>query len=246
MRRSEGLLGVVLAVGMCGLTAWAQAAGAPPTKQTGWPVRTFYLTNAANDRVASEITTAVRNMVDPSDKVYLVPSQNALILQAPPEQMELVQKLISDLDRPKKAYRVLYTATEMDGGKRVGTQHFAMIVIAGGRTTLKQGSKIPVVTGTNEPANGGAKTMVTYLDVGLNVDASIDEAVDGIRLRSRVEQSGLAAETSGLGATDPIVRQMVLEGTSILAEGKPLMLGSLDVTGTTRKLDIEVMIEAVR
>ena len=36
----------------------------------------------------------------------------------------------------------------MDGGKRIGTQHFAMIVVTGQRTVLKQGSKVPIVTGS--------------------------------------------------------------------------------------------------
>lgn len=47
-------------------------------------------------------------------------------------------------------------------------------------------------------------------------------------------------------AQDPIVRQITLEGTSILTPGKPTILGSLDVPGTTRHLDVEVAMELVR
>ena len=134
----------------------------------------------------------------------------------------------------------------MDGGKRVGTQHFAMVVVSGQRTTLKQGSKVPVVTGSYNPGTSTAQTQMTYLDVGMNFDATLDESATGVRLRTKVEQSSIAEEKSGVGAQDPIVRQAVMEGTSFLTLGKPLVLGSLDILGSTRRLDIEVVLEAVK
>jgi hypothetical protein len=84
-----------------------------------------------------------------------------------------------------------------------------------------------------------------YLDIGLNIDASIEESADGVKLNTQVEQSSIAEEKSGLGTQDPIVRQAKLEGTSILAAGKPLILGSMDIPGTARRLDIEVVMEHV-
>jgi hypothetical protein len=46
-----------------------------------------------------------------------------------------------------------------------------------------------------------------------------------------------------VGAGDPIVRQSVLEGTSMLSVGKPLVLGSLDIPDSTRRLEIEAEVE---
>jgi hypothetical protein len=86
---------------------------------------------------------------------------------------------------------------------------------------------------------------MTYLDVGMNFDATLDEFANGVRLRSKVEQSSIAEEKSSVGAQDPIVRQTVMEGTSFLAPGKPLILGSLDIPGSTRHLDIEVVMEQI-
>ena len=143
-----------------------------------------------------------------------------------------------------KTYRLTYTLTETDGGKRVGTQHFAMIVVSGRKTVLKQGNRVPLVTGSVS-TSGGAQTQVQYLDIGLNIDASIEESADGVKLNTQVEQSSIAEEKSGLGTQDPIVRQAKLEGTSILAAGKPLILGSMDIPSTARRLDIEVVMEDV-
>lgn len=143
-----------------------------------------------------------------------------------------------------KTYRLTYTLTETDGGKRVGTQHFAMIVVSGRKTVLKLGNRVPLVTGTLS-TSGGAQAQVQYMDIGLNIDASIEESGDGVKLNTQVEQTSIAEEKSGIGTQDPIVRQAKLEGTSILTAGKPLMLGSMDIPSSARRLDIEVVMEAV-
>jgi len=143
-----------------------------------------------------------------------------------------------------KTYRLTYTLTETEGGKRVGTQHFAMIVVSGRKTVLKQGNRVPLVTGSVS-TSGGAQTQVQYLDIGLNIDASIEESADGVKLNTQVEQSSIAEGKSGLGTQDPIVRQAKLEGTSILTAGTPLILGSMDIPSTARRLDIEVVMEHV-
>jgi hypothetical protein len=150
----------------------------------------------------------------------------------------------SPVQAGSKTYRLTYTVTETDGGKRVGTQHFAMIVVSGRKTVLKQGNRVPLVTGSLS-TSGGAQTQVQYLDIGLNIDASIEESGDGVKLNTQVEQSSIAEEKSGLGTQDPIVRQTKLEGTSILTAGKPLMLGSMDIPSSARRVDIEVLMEPV-
>ena len=53
-----------------------------------------------------------------------------------------------------RPYRLTYTLTEMDGTKTIGVQHYEVILVEGGRTTLKNGSKIPVATGSYTVAGG--------------------------------------------------------------------------------------------
>jgi type II secretory pathway component GspD/PulD (secretin) len=245
MKLATGILGVMLATLLSGPLARAQQPS-PDTRLGPLSVETFYFTNVSQINDANELTTALRNLLDPHDKIYLVSSQNAIVVQASPDQLLLARKLLNDLDRPKKTYRLTYTITETDGGKRIGTQHFAMIVVTGQRTVLKQGSKVPIVTGTYNPGSSNAQEQMTYLDIGMNFDATLDEFANGVRLRSKVEQSNIAEEKSGVGAQDPIVRQTVLEGTSFLTVGKPMMLGSVDIPGSTRHFDIEVVMGLVQ
>ena len=64
-------------------------------------VQTFYLTNAAQQNDANDILVTLRNILDPSIKVFLVASQNAIIMRATTDQLILAEKIISDLDRTR-------------------------------------------------------------------------------------------------------------------------------------------------
>ncbi len=64
-------------------------------------VQTFFLTNAAQQADQNEVVAALRNILDPSDKVYLVTSQDAIVVRAPPEHLLLAEKLLNDFDRTK-------------------------------------------------------------------------------------------------------------------------------------------------
>jgi type II secretory pathway component GspD/PulD (secretin) len=201
--------------------------------------RIVYLKNIAWQSDANEILVAVRNMFDPAIKVYLV-RQNAIVLSTYPEELNKIEAFIHELDRPRKTYRLTYTLTDFDNGKRVGTQHYSMIVVDGERATMKQGDKVPVLTSSKDK-----DAQFQFIDVGMSFDATLDEIATGGRLRFKVEQSSATESRTIAGVTEPIVRQSVLDGTFVLTLGKPLTLGSLDITGTTRHLEISVVMEPV-
>ncbi len=207
--------------------------------------QTLYLTNLNEANDANDITTDLRNLL-PKARVYLVLSQGAISIRGSAEDIALARKLLSDLDRIQKTYRLTYTITETDNGKRIGVQHFALVVVSGQITNLKQGTKVPLVVGEIHPEAAKQGSNVQYLDVGLNIEASISTYLDGVRLRTKIEQSTLAEEQSGVGAQDPLIRQALFEGTSTLVQGKPLVLGALDIPGSTRHQEIEVVSEQIR
>ena len=144
-------------------------------------------------------------------------------------------------------YRLTYTLTQTDSGKKVGVQHFSMTVIdSGWRVSMKLGSRIPVATGGTTTNNGemkGDTYQMTYLDVGLNISASLVELSNGLKVITKVEQSSVADSPL---PRDPIVRQAFLDNTAMLTPGKPVLLGALDTPGSTRHLDIEVVLERVQ
>lgn len=207
--------------------------------------RTFYLANVTQQNDGSEIMIALRNMLCSSIKTYYVAAQNAIIIVAPSSQLILADKIIHDLDRPRKTYRLTYTITEVEGDKTIGTQHYSMVVVTGQKADMKEGTKVPVAVGvTGKGAD--TETQFTYLDVGMNFDATIEESANGVQLQSKVEQSSLGQPSTIAGVQEPVVRQTVLQGTSFLSPGKPVMLGSIDIPSSTRHFDIAVVLDQVK
>jgi hypothetical protein len=257
---AAALYAAALLAGSTGSLALAQTAVAKPAEdtaaakpaatttremhcaeETSGPPQTFYIDNATQQSEANEIVAALRNILDPCDKIYLVQSQDAIVVRAGAENMALAQKLLRDLDRSRKTYRLTYTVTEMDGTKKIGSQRFAMVLTSGQETSLKLGNKFPIVT---EAATPPLQTQFTYIDIGMNFDATLTEMGQNAMLKSSVEDTSVAPEKSDIaGVQEPIVRQATLKGESLLAPGKPLMLGSVDIPGSTGHLDVEVVME---
>ncbi len=63
-------------------------------------VQTFYLSNAAQQNDLNDIQTAVRQLLTGA-KLYAVPSQNAIVMRASPDELLLAQRVISDLDKAR-------------------------------------------------------------------------------------------------------------------------------------------------
>ena len=237
--RHVGRTALTLALSLLPPPIRAQAQPSPEQNR----IQVFHLTNVAQALDATEILNGLRGMADTHDKVYLMPSTNDIVVFAPPEELMLIGRLIVELDKPKPTYRLTYTLTELDNGKRIGVQHFAMVVVTGQQVVLKQGDKIPILTGNCNKDSTTQQTEFTYIDVGMNIDATLDRFAGGLRLRSQVEQSSAVPPLPNSVAQDPVIRQSKLQGTSVLTPGKPQTVGSIDIVGSTRHIDIEVIAE---
>lgn len=151
----------------------------------------------------------------------------------------------ADTKEAAHTYRLTYTVTESDNGHRLTTQHYSLIAATGKETSLKEGSRVPV-------AESPASLQYMNFDIGLNIRATLvspdqNDALHSsgsMSLHSAVEQSALSAEKPDLAA-HTTVRQTELVSNAILTPGKPLILGSLDVPGSTHHLDIDVVFDPI-
>jgi type II secretory pathway component GspD/PulD (secretin) len=227
--------------------AGSQSSEARPAPPAPVPetVQTIFLSNVTQQNDLNDISTDLRNVM-PRAKIFPVQSQNAITLRATEEDLAAAQKLIAELDRPRKVYRLSYTITDFEGGKRAGSQHFVFMIVAGQKATFKEGSRVPIVIGTVAHETTAQSSEIQYQDVGLSIDATVTGSAENLMLRSKVEQSSVAGEKTAGVAPDPVVRQTVLEGTFELAQGQQIVLGSLDIPGTTRHQEIEVTAELVQ
>jgi len=204
------------------------------------PEQTFYLSNATQQNDANEVTTALRNLLDPNVKIYLVPSQNAILIRATPDQLAEAQKLIKDLDRPRAEVlldvQVLQVSREAmrqagntpasllkDKDTRVlQTQHLR--AMDGQRATLKLGSKIPVATGAAVEA--GTAQQLQYLDVGMNIDMTPFVQEHAIALKLKIEDSAQSGTATISGVTEPVISQGVVEQVVQVHDGESSALAS--------------------
>jgi type II secretory pathway component GspD/PulD (secretin) len=210
----------------------AEAKSAPQIEET------FYIHNATSTRDLSDVQSALRNML-PHAALYAVQSQNAIAVRATPDDMAVAKRMLTELDRPHKAYRVTYTITDIDNGKPAGSHRIALVVVEGRGATLRQGDRVPLVTGMQKGPTSDQNAQVQYVDVGLNLQSDID----GEHLHSKIEQSSVADQKSWVGAEDPVIRQTMVDGYSNLGLGGSTVLGTLDFPGTSRQQKIEVVAE---
>ena len=76
-------------------------------------VQTFYLSNVSQPADATEVLAALRNIFDQT-KIFLVPSQNAIVIRATPDQLTLTQDLLNNLDRAKPEVVIDVAVLEVD------------------------------------------------------------------------------------------------------------------------------------
>lgn len=80
-------------------------------------VQTFYLSNAATQADQNELLTALRNVLEQDVKIFLVPSQNAIVERGTPDQLMLTQELLNNLDRPHSEVVVDVAVLEVNRDK---------------------------------------------------------------------------------------------------------------------------------
>lgn len=248
-RPAQIVVALLLTAALAATAAYAQTASDEAKADDAKPgteiYQTFFLTNLTQQNDINDVQTLLRNMLSHA-RIYAIPSKNSISIHGSPEDVALARKIIAEFDHPRMVYRITYTFTDKDSDKQAGTQTIALVAASGEKTTLKQGSRVPIVTGSYDSDNSKANTQVQYQDVGLSIEATVAGHGDVLSLRSKVEKSSLVDEKSGVGPQDPVLRQSVHETTTTVTLGKPVMIGSIDVLGTTHKQEISVVAELVK
>ena len=206
------------------------------------PITTFRLKHVAAPNDGNEILTGLRLLFEPGVKIYLDNHENTIIMRALPEEVAEATTLIAQLDRPRQTYRVTITLTDFDGTRKLSSSDYTLTVLDGQRATLKQGSRIPVVTGRYEPTGGSAETQMSYLDIGRNFDLTVTSSDTGAILREKIEQSS-RPDGQAPGTTDPILHQTVTEAVL----GRPLSratpIATLEEAKTTYRIEVSARLE---
>lgn len=140
--------------------------------------------------------------------------------------------------KPSHSYRVDFTISETDAGKKINARHYSIVLIPGDRREVKIGSKVPV------PMLPGS-VQFQYMDVGTNIDCRLLEAGDDVSLDVHSDFSNLApAEEQH--SPQPIVRQIRIHGDPLAAIGKTVVVGMVDDPTSTRQFQLEATVNRLK
>ena len=150
-------------------------------------------------------------------------------------------------------YRVEYIVREIEKGKPVNTRSYVMMARAShgkvheDRASFRVGSRVPILMG-NTPKPEGASTQVQYEDVGMNIDSWVTEVDQGLSVRTNLQMQSVA--TSEMPSvpvpSTPVFRRFHLEDETLVAPGKPGMVGSIDDVTADRRYEVEVTATKVK
>jgi hypothetical protein len=137
-----------------------------------------------------------------------------------------------------EAYRLDFLISEMEDGKRINSRQYSMNLNTNDSNEIKIGTRVPVDTNTKEGE-------FQYLDVGINVSARLYERNGQLGLTARAESSSFVPPGQG-NESHPAVRQMKIEGSTIVMNDKPIVMGVVDDPNSKRQFQLEVTVKKLR
>jgi hypothetical protein len=224
-----------LGTGMVPKQAGAQTAGQAPAA-ADMAYRIVY--PGGGPETLSSIAADLRVLV-PAVRSNWDMQGGALVLVGAPQDLAKAEAIANSLGR-RPSYRLTFTFSQPGASPK----KVALTLNAGMRGEVKQGSKFPLAASQSAD---GQRTEIQYQDLGLEVEASLDQpAGDGsVGLKARVAESAVAEQHSPIGVQSPIFQQFVLDSHVTVVPGKPLALGTLEGAGAGEQR-VEVVAEPVR
>ncbi len=216
-------------------------------------VQTFYLTNVSQQNDANEIMVAIRNLLDPGLKIYLVASQNALVIRATPDELVLAEKLINDLDRTRP--EVVVDVAVLEVSRQLERNLGITLPQSFGLTPQYSNANITNTTGTNTAtttngiATGTPTSGITLNTLGnLNatnfavsvtggtVNALLSDSDTRILQNPRIRATDGQHSTLKIGSKIPVA-------TGSFSAGAAIPTAGLGVQTQFTYLDVGVLID---
>ena len=157
--------------------------------------------------------------------------------------------------RAVRAYHLDFVIKEMEGTKKINSRHYSTDLNAGEAGTVKIGTRVPVVTSGKD----AFPEQWQYMDVGTTIHCRLLERGNDVVIDVHTDVSDFALPQAGspasrgggasVGTTGsaaaaslphPVVRQMQLEGVTLLVTDKPMMLAGVDDPNSDREFQLEV------
>jgi general secretion pathway protein D len=216
-------------------------------------VQVFYLTNVSQQNDANEIMVAIRNLLDPGLKIYLVAAQNALIIRATPDELILAEKLINDLDRTRPEVVVDVAVLEVSRQKERDLG-ITLPTSFGLTPQYSNANSSSTSTGTTTTTGTGSSTGTTTSGITLNTLGNLNATNFAVSISggtvnallsdsdTRVLQNPRIRATDGQHSTLKIGSKIPV-ATGSYSAGTAITTASLGVQTQFTYLDVGVNID---
>jgi hypothetical protein len=142
------------------------------------------------------------------------------------------------------AYKLNFKVYELEDGKRINERSYVFPAIATPANTrsrpssIKVGMRTPITTAEHDK-----ERQIQYLDVGLNLDCTLEDVEGKLTANIAVEMSNFALpeqQEDPRRGGDPVIRQLKQVFRIQLPLGKPVLVTSLDDINSKKRTQIEV------
>lgn len=158
------------------------------------------------------------------------------------ENRDLRLETRDESSKPLGSYRVEFTATELDSGKKVNSRSYSLLEEQGIKNKLRIGARVPIISAAG---NSSVPPQFQYLEVGVNIDCTVQERDGFVFIASTINISSVA-EQHDEQTRLPVIRQMNSEVTTLLTPGKPTLISSMDDPAGKGSFQLEVTATKVK
>lgn len=140
-----------------------------------------------------------------------------------------------------------------DGGDTAakGARHYTLLMEQGRKAVFKVGNRVPVASGSFQSGSTNVNPLVntqyTYIDIGVNIECTVNDQNGRILLHGDLDLSTVAPPDAAHAAipANPTVVQTKLNLETALEAGKPTVIAAIDDPVTSRKFQVEATVARV-
>jgi len=153
-------------------------------------------------------------------------------------QEAVTSKPAENAERALTAYRLDFSLHELEDGKKVNTRQYSVNLIEGVQwQDIKIGTRVPVEMKQGE---------MQYIDVGTTILAQLQEVKSALELSVRADLSNFALPDQANKTSMPLLRQLRINGSTIVVPGKPIVVGVVDDPNSKRQFQLEVTVTKLK
>jgi hypothetical protein len=158
-------------------------------------------------------------------------------------QESLAAKPAAETTEPGHAYKLDFSVSEIDDGKKVNSRQYSMNLSAGDANEVKIGTRVPIEAKQGE---------FQYIDVGTSIWCRLRDRKDvawlgnDVLLNMRAEISNFAMPEQQSQNVRPVLRQLNINSSTQAMMGKPLVVGSVDDPSSKKQFQLEVTVTKLK